>query len=132
MFWLGLAIALPTTFLADWVTLLLYGENYSQTGGVLAIHIWAGIFVFLGVASGKWLLAENYVKKSFCRTAFGAIVNLILNLYLIPRYGLKGAAYATFAAQFSASFLYDFFDPDTRISFYMKCKVLLPFKQKYA
>ena len=46
MVWMAIAIALPMTFLSDWIINLLYGEQYSQAGSVLMIHIWAGIFVF--------------------------------------------------------------------------------------
>jgi O-antigen/teichoic acid export membrane protein len=41
---MAIAIALPMTFLSDWVIHLLYGEQYSQAGSVLMIHIWAGVF----------------------------------------------------------------------------------------
>ena len=54
MIWIAIVIALPMTFLSDWVINLLYGSKYSEAGDVLMIHIWAGIFVFLGVASSKW------------------------------------------------------------------------------
>ena len=39
MFWIALAVALPTTFLAEYAITLLYGENYIPAAGVLSIHI---------------------------------------------------------------------------------------------
>jgi len=68
MVWIAIAIAIPMTFLSDWVVDLLYGEVYSQAGSVLMIHIWAGVFVFLGVASGKWFISENEQMLAFWRT----------------------------------------------------------------
>ncbi len=47
MVWISIAVALPMTFLSDWVINLLYGGQYNQAGNVLMIHIWTGIFVFL-------------------------------------------------------------------------------------
>ncbi|MFT7824752.1 MAG: flippase, partial [Sulfurimonas sp.] len=41
MVWMAIAIALPMTFLSDWVVNLLYGVQYNQSGTVLALHIWA-------------------------------------------------------------------------------------------
>ncbi|MBN2825888.1 MAG: flippase, partial [Campylobacterales bacterium] len=79
MVWMAIAIALPMTFLSDWVVHLLYGEQYNQAGSVLMIHIWAGVFVFLGVASGKWFMAENLQMLSFWRTFNGMVINVILN-----------------------------------------------------
>lgn len=105
MVWLAVLIALPTTFLADWIVLLLLGPSYQQAAPVLKIHIWAGVFVFLGVATGKWFLTENLQRYSFYRTLAGAIVNIILNLILIPRVGIQGAAWATVISYFAAAYL---------------------------
>ncbi len=65
--------------------------------------------IFLGVASSQFLMAENLTKISFYRTAFGAVVNIILNLFLIPLYGALGSAIATLIAYFSATFFLVFF-----------------------
>lgn len=112
MVWMAIGIATPMTFLSDWLILFLYGEAYSDAGEVLMIHIWTGVFVFLGVAFGRYLTAENLNKKSFYRTFLGAITNVVLNFILIPKYGIYGAAIATLLAQFTANYVYDFFDRD--------------------
>jgi len=125
MVWMAIAIALPMTFLSDWVVNLLYGGQYSQSADVLKIHIWAGVFVFLGVASGKWFIAENLQKYSFYRTLSGAILNIILNLVLIPIYGIIGAAIATLLAQSLASYFFNFFNKKLLITFKLQTKSLL-------
>jgi O-antigen/teichoic acid export membrane protein len=123
MVWTAIAIALPMTFLSDWVIDLLYGGQYNQAGNVLMIHIWAGVFVFLGVASGKWLLTENLQMLSFWRTFNGMIINVILNFVLIPKYGIQGAAIATLISQAVAAYFSDFFNQKTKVIFWMKTKV---------
>lgn len=125
MVWMAIAIALPLTFLSDWVVNLLYGEQYNQAGSVLMIHIWAGVFVFLGVASGKWFIAENLQMLSFWRTFYGMVSNVILNFILIPKYGIQGAAISTLASQVIVTYISDFFNKKTRKMFYMKTKSLL-------
>ena len=127
MVWLAVAIAVPTTFLATWVIKILYGEAFFPAAGVLSVHIWAGVFVFLGVASGKWYIAENYIKKNFYRTFLGMLVNVILNFVLIPQYGILGAAVATLLGQGAANLLYDFFDKQTYVSLRLKVNALIPF-----
>jgi len=127
MVWLAVAIALPTTFLAPWVIRVLYGAAFLPAAGVLSIHIWAGVFVFLGVASGSWFLAENYIKKNFYRTFLGMLVNVILNLILIPLYGIYGAAIATLLGQMTANLIYDIFDKQTYPSLKLKTNALNPF-----
>ncbi|HBE43970.1 MAG TPA: flippase [Deltaproteobacteria bacterium] len=130
MVWISLAIALPMTFLSGWVINLLYGSAYNQAGSVLMIHIWTGVFVSLGVASGKWFLAENLQTLSFWRTFYGMVINVILNLILISKYGVQGAAVATLFANFTAAFLFDFFNTRTRKVFFMKLIAFNPIKGK--
>ena len=126
MVWLAVAVALPITFLAGPLVNLLYGAAFSEAGTVLAIHIWASVFVFLAVASGPWFVAENRQILSFQRTLLGAVINVALNYLLIPIYGATGAAYATVLAQASVGLLFDIFQKETRPMFIMKIKSLNP------
>lgn len=120
MVWLAITIALPMTFLSDWVVILLYEEQYNQAVSVLMIHIWAGVFVFLGVASGKWFISENLQMLDFWRTFYGVVANVLLNFWLIPKYGVQGAAISTLLSYFMAGMLFDLFNKRTREIFLMK------------
>ena len=121
---LAVAIALPTTFLAPWVIRVLYGEAFLPAAGVLSIHIWAGVFVGLGVASGKWFITENFIKLSFYRTFLGAVGNVIFNLIFIPILHINGAAIGTLLANFLAAYFFDVINLKTRRTFIMKTKSL--------
>ena len=131
MVWIAVSIALPTTFLSTLIVEFLYGKEYLGSSSVLIIHIWTGVFVFLGVASSKYLLAENFIKKTFYRTFIGALLNIIMNYYLIRIIGIEGAAISTLVSHFFAAYLYDFFDKDLRNMFIFKTKSLL-FYRLYA
>jgi O-antigen/teichoic acid export membrane protein len=126
MVWMSVAIALPMTFLAEPIVTLLYGYEFKESSLVLAIHIWTSLFVFLGVASSQWLIAENLQILSLQRTALGAITNIGLNLLLIPSDGAVGAAIATLIAQIVAAFLFDILQKKTRKMFCMKLKAFNP------
>jgi O-antigen/teichoic acid export membrane protein len=78
---------------------LLYGAAYAGAHPVLVVHILGGIFVGLGVARGKWIMAENLQIFSLMFTGSGAVINIILNYYFIPEFGVVGAAYATAISQ---------------------------------
>lgn len=133
--WLAILLALPMTFLSDWLITLLYGTAYRDAGSVLSIHIWAAVFVFLGVSSGVFFTIENYTKKSLCRTTVGCVINVLLNYVLIPRYGINGAAVATVLSQLAANYLYDLFDKTTKELLVIKTKALIPvyfFWKRYA
>jgi len=122
--WIAIAVAVPMTFLSDWLITFLYGDIYKDAGQVLIIHIWAGVFVSLGVASGSWFTSENLQQYAFYRTSSGAIINIILNLILIPMVGLIGAAIATVIAQSMAALFFDVVTKKTRMVFYMKLKTI--------
>lgn len=122
MVWLSMAIALPMSFLSVSIVVALFGPAYAESGPVLTIHIWASVFVFLGVASGQWFIAENRQILSFQRASIGAALNVVLNLFLIPRFGPNGAAVATVLSQAVAAFLLDGLQQETRIVFAMKMK----------
>lgn len=102
--WLAIAVALPVSLLAPWVVERLYGPEFRDAGPVLAIHMWAALAVFLGIATGQHLLNEDLQAISFYRTLVGLGTNVVLNLILIPHYGAIGAAIAT-VVSYSASTL---------------------------
>ncbi|TZF85829.1 flippase (plasmid) [Pedobacter sp. BS3] len=101
-------ISLPTAIIislfANDIIHLLYGNRYEGAGLMLSIHIWSGIFVFLGSASTQYLLVEGYTTIAFVRTTVGAAINVLLNLWLIPLYGGVGASAATLVAYAVATF----------------------------
>ena len=118
--WIGVFMALGTTFFSEEIVNLLYGEQYLKSTEILKIHIWTGVFVAIGVASGKFLLIENLQIISFWRTFYGAILNLVLNLLLIKKIGVVGAAISTLFTYIFVAFIFDFFDIRTRKIFFMK------------
>jgi O-antigen/teichoic acid export membrane protein len=101
---ISLPVALVVSLGADTFIHLLYGERFNGAGIMLSVHIWSGIFVFLGSASGQYLLAEGFTMISFYRTAIGAVVNILLNIWLIPLYGGLGASIATLIAYLVTTF----------------------------
>lgn len=91
--------ALLTACLIAWtassMVQLLFGEVYADAAIILAIHVWAGVFVFQRALLSKWLLAEDLYALSFLTHAGGAVINVVLNLLLIPHFGGVGAAVST-------------------------------------
>jgi O-antigen/teichoic acid export membrane protein len=105
LFILALVVAVLMTLLGRPVVEWLYGPAYSRAGSILAIHVWAGIFIFMRALFSKWVIMENALVLSLVSTAFGAIMNVILNLLLIRPYGGHGAAVATLISYAVASYL---------------------------
>ncbi|WP_222535489.1 flippase [Pedobacter polysacchareus] len=123
MVWISLSIALFMTFASPLIYRILYTPDYWPAAHVLSVHIWAGVFTFLGTASGQFLIAEGYTKLSMLRTGAGAIINIVLNILWIPEYGIMGAAVATLIAYASSNFMI-LFIPKTRQQGIMMLKSL--------
>ncbi|MDJ0673960.1 MAG: flippase [Calothrix sp. MO_167.B42] len=121
---LSVAIAIPMTFLSGTIITLLFGNGYIAAKTVLSIHIWASLFVFMGVATSPWFIAENLTHLSLRRTLIGAVTNVILNILLIPTYGGIGAAIATVVAQAFASFFSNILHQETRKLFIIQIQSL--------
>lgn len=95
MVYISLPVSLIFYIMSDKIVIKLYGEEYYSSSGVLKIHIWASVFVFIGMASSRWLLTERLQVYSTLNTFIGALSNILLNWLLIPKYGIQGAAWAT-------------------------------------
>jgi len=125
--WGAFAIAIPITFLADWIIFNLYGNDFSDAVIILRIYVWAGIFVFLSVVNNKWMVVENFQKYILLTSLIGMSSNIFLNVILIPRYGASGAAFATLISYGIGSYLCLFFFPKIRAGFWFATKTLNPY-----
>ncbi|NOZ24822.1 MAG: flippase, partial [Nitrospirae bacterium] len=67
--------------------------------------------MFLGVARSHYLINEGLTRFSFFTTALGAVVNVGLNLVLIPQYGGMGAAVASVVSYAASGYLSSFVYP---------------------
>lgn len=118
------SLAIPITFISRKIMSGLLGMQYIEASSILSLHVWTGLFVFIGVAQSPWMLAEKLTRFSFVTTAAGAVVNVVLNLILIPRRGAMGAAIATVVAQFVASYAANGLFTKTRPIFWMQTRAL--------
>ncbi len=74
---------------------LLFGEGYLKASSALSLLSLGFFFhIFVGL-NGTVLIAIGKQKFTTIDCAIAAIVNIILNFLLIPKYGLMGAAIAT-------------------------------------
>jgi PST family polysaccharide transporter len=117
-------IAIPMTVLSVPLVTALYGTAYQAAGSILAIHIWAALFVFMGVAQGPWMINEGLAKISLYYTSSGAVLNIVLNYLLIPTYGAIGCAIATTASYGFSGWLANLLFSRTREIFYIQSRAI--------
>jgi O-antigen/teichoic acid export membrane protein len=127
----GLAylLSVPVALVAPWLVRLIYGPAFTASGPILAVHIWASVFVFLGVARGQWLVNEGLQKFYLAATLAGAAANILLNLVLIPHWGGLGAAWATVVSYALSGWLTSFCHPMVRTTGIAQTRALaIPFR----
>lgn len=76
------------------IDLVFGGEYFPAVFAFQILIIMAGLSYFIG-SLVKLLIAAHQQKKVFFVTFFAALLNILLNLWLIPIYSLYGAASAT-------------------------------------
>ncbi len=118
----AITIAIIITISANQLILLLFGSAYSRAALVLVVHIWSFVFICAEVMVGRWAITEGIVKLIAVRNLFSAISNIILNLYLIPKYGAAGAAIASLGAIFLSYYLFFSMLKITRQMFFIQSR----------
>jgi O-antigen/teichoic acid export membrane protein len=95
MLMLIIPIAVGTTLLSKPIISLIYGQRFLPSASALSILIWSEVFVFFGIVNQQTLISTNKQRIDFTLTSISALVNVVLNLILIPQYGIVGAGIAT-------------------------------------
>lgn len=105
---LSVAQSVGMTLLARPLVCLLYGAEYAETAGILAVAVWYVAFGYFGSVRNIWILAENKQKYLSAINGAGVLANILLNLCLIPLWGATGAAVASVITQFFTNVIVGF------------------------
>ncbi len=92
---LSMFISTLVTISAKEIVLLIYGADYLPSASALRVLIWTIVFAFQNSVFYHVISSMNQQKIVSKISAIGALVNLLLNLLLIPEYSFLGAGVAT-------------------------------------
>ena len=92
---------------------LFYGKQFLPTASLLVVLIWSEVPIFFTVALGNALIAKNLQRHTPVPALLCAGINVLLNLWAIPRYGALGACWAT-VISYSLGIFYLLLIADTR------------------
>jgi len=91
----ALIISIIMSFFSENIVLLIYGKEFQDASAVLTIHVWSSVFIFFNIIFSQWILIEGLQRLKVYIDLVAVIVNIFLNLLLIPIWGVSGAAIAT-------------------------------------
>jgi len=128
--WLNVAAAVCSVILGEKMIAFTFGEEYKQASSAFIIVMWGAVFASMGSLSARYFNVERMEKKILLRTLVAATLNVLFNLWAIPRLGINGAAYATLASLFFANYVMDWLDRDLKELLHIKNMALAPFNIK--
>jgi PST family polysaccharide transporter len=117
LFWIICAI--PVSLFSEEIVDFLYGSEFQASSKILSIYIFAQFGANLGIARSSFFNIERKLYYSLPICLCGLVVNVLLNLFLIPYYGAMGATAATLITQLFVAVLINFFVKDLRVIGFM-------------
>jgi O-antigen/teichoic acid export membrane protein len=95
IFILTIPIAIIFFIFGSDLLVIFFGQSYAGALGVLSILLCAQVIKVISSPTGYLLTMADREKLASFVVAAAAVFNIILNIFLIPRYGSSGAAIAT-------------------------------------
>ena len=127
-FWVSLIVFLFVSVFSNYILDYFYLEKYTNVKQIFKISSFAILLGGLSSVYVKRLYALDLQKKVFFRSIFGIILNVLLNLMLIPNYGILGVCYATIISLFFIEIFYDFLIKELREEHLKKLKSIYKYK----
>ncbi len=95
MFMLIIPIAIGVTVLSKQIILLIYSNRFLNASSALSILIYSEVFIYFAMIQNYILISTGKQKLNLAFIGSASVMNIILNLFLIPKYGILGASFAT-------------------------------------
>ena len=105
----SLALAILISVLSHIIVPMIYGVAFLDSVSILQIYIWSMPGLVLSLLISNFLIAENMRKIQIVSAILPMLINVILNLILIPRFGALGAAWATVISYSFAPLIFLFY-----------------------
>lgn len=90
---LGIALFAGVFFSGKWIVSLLLPETYLQSGELLQVLSIAVLIKSLNFGFGAFLVAVEWQRNRLIPQLIASILAMVLNLIILPKFGLFGAAY---------------------------------------
>ena len=101
----SLIATIVSVLLARPVIEFVFGESYQSSIQIFYLHAWSCVAIALNSVRHRWLATVGLQRYAPIVTAFGLVINVALNLVLIPSHGAIGAALATVVSYFISGYL---------------------------
>lgn len=122
-FILGLILYSFLYFSSEMIVIKLFGDEFKDSVLIMQIYSLLLVVSFFQSLNNKVLILNDLQSVIFKRATFALIINAVLNFIMIPKFGIKGAAYSTVMSEILVLISYSF-RKDTRFIFYHQIKAI--------
>lgn len=127
--WFCLFISLITCVCSHRIVVCTFGYEFLNSVPILQILSFKAVSVAISSTAGQIIIIENLQKYTIWRDVLGCFVCVILNAILLPKIGVKGAAFTAFISNISAGYFSDILIPCYRHIFKKQtCAILWGWK----
>ena len=109
--WIAILLSVFISLIAYWLIYYTYGLRYLLAVPILQIMAFKTIGMALSSSCGQIIILEKKQKWAFIRNFMGCAICIVLNLILIPRYGVIGSACVTIVTVMFTGCLANIFIP---------------------
>ncbi|EPR5026220.1 flippase [Vibrio fluvialis] len=122
-FIIGLILYSFLYFSSEIIVIKLFGDEFKDSVLIMQIYSLLLVVSFFQSLNNKVLILNDLQSVIFKRATFALIINAVLNFIMIPKFGIKGAAYSTVMSEILVLISYSF-RKDTRFIFYHQIKAI--------
>jgi O-antigen/teichoic acid export membrane protein len=97
---LSLPLGMGTTLIADKIILFIFGVGFENSIVALKIIIWTIVLTFIGAAFARLLESVNQQRIITKISIVCMVVNVLLNILLIPKFSYIGSSFVTVFTEF--------------------------------
>jgi len=123
-FLLGGMTCISVYLSADFIISLLFNQEFVYASKVMEVYSVLLVISFFQSINNKILILNNLQHVIFKRSLMALVINALLNIVLIPKYGILGAAYSTVISEVFVVFSY-ILRSDTRFIFIYQLRAIL-------
>ncbi len=103
--WFAFIFSVSIFLFADYIIELLYGSRYLTAPDAIRFYALVTFPLFFNLVRTKWMALENNLKDWFWISLVSLILNIAGHIFLVPRFGFKGAIGSFLVAQLLSNLL---------------------------
>ena len=113
---ISLPLAVIISMMSSSILGAMYPDKFQAASLVLTVLVWSTVFIFLNVPNSRLMVITNHQGIQALFMGVSAVISIVLNLVLLPHFGIIGVALAKVISAFV------FFIPNYIFVYYNICR----------